>query len=251
MSTPVRTVLVMAAILVVAAVVLWESPAPAQVPDKFTNLEVLPKDIGKRELVGTMRSMSLGLGVRCDFCHVEVDGKDDFASDEKEHKKTARAMMRMVGEINNNLIPKAGMESPAKVQCVTCHHGVTEPQTLDHLLLEVYEKDGFTAADAKYRELRDTYYGSASYDFSPMSLNELAETLGQDKGDVDGAISVAKLNLEFYPDYARGHLLLGQLYAQKGDTDAAISSIERSLELDPENRWAKRTLEQVKEQKKD
>jgi tetratricopeptide (TPR) repeat protein len=251
MSTTARAVLVMAALLVVTAVLLWDSPAPAQIPDKFTNLEVLPKDIGKRELVGAMRGISMGLGVRCDFCHVESGDHMDFASDEKEHKRTARAMMRMVDEINGTLIPKAGMDSPARVQCVTCHHGVTEPQTLDHLLLDVMEKDGFAGAEAKYRELRDEYYGSASYDFTPTTLNALAEAVAQDKGDADGAISVVKLNLEFYPEDARTHLLLGQLYAQKGDTDAAITSIERSLELDPGNEWAQRTLEQVKGQKKD
>ena len=34
-------------------------------PDSFTNLKVLPKTIGKQELVATMRGFALGLGVRC------------------------------------------------------------------------------------------------------------------------------------------------------------------------------------------
>ncbi len=38
--------------------------AAAQIPDKFTNLKVLPKDISKGELVGIMRAFSGALGVR-------------------------------------------------------------------------------------------------------------------------------------------------------------------------------------------
>ena len=50
------------------------SVALAQIPDKFTNLKVLPKDIAKRDLVETMRSFSMALGVTCQHCHVEKDG---------------------------------------------------------------------------------------------------------------------------------------------------------------------------------
>src|SRR5256886_17658174 len=39
-------------------------------PDSFTNLKVLPKTIGKQELIATMRSFALGLGVRCTYCNV-------------------------------------------------------------------------------------------------------------------------------------------------------------------------------------
>jgi len=58
--------------------------ARAQIPDKFTNLRVLPKDIAKPKLVETMRAWSGALGQRCDFCHVERKAPEhgnDFASD--------------------------------------------------------------------------------------------------------------------------------------------------------------------------
>jgi hypothetical protein len=253
MSTTVRTALAVAAILIGAAV-LWDAPAPAQIPDTFTNLEVLPKDIGKRELVGFMREMTGGLGVRCNYCHVgesttSLEGFD-FASDEKEHKRIARVMIRMTQEIHGTLIPKTGIESPVRVQCITCHHGVTKPQTLDHLLLGVIEKDGVPAAEARYRELRAEYYGAAAYDFGAWTLGEVAQTLAGEKENVNGAISVMKLNLEFNPEDAPSHLLMGQLYAQKGDREAAAASVERCLELDPGNEWAQRTLEQIRGGKK-
>jgi len=133
--------------------------ASAQIPDKFTNLKVLPKDISKGEMIGIMRAFSGGLGVRCTYCH---PGKDpdsldgvDFASDELKHKTIARDMMKMVGEINDRLVPAAGMENPTRVRCVTCHRGVTEPETLARLILSVVKDKGLDAAIASYRELRE------------------------------------------------------------------------------------------------
>ena len=67
--------------------------AVAQIPDEFSNLEVLPKDIGKRVLIERMRGFALGLGVRCAHCHVgnpdgSLDGMD-FASDEKATRRSS------------------------------------------------------------------------------------------------------------------------------------------------------------------
>ena len=52
---------------------LAPATANAQVPDEFTNLKVLPKDIGKRELISVMRAFSSALGVRCKHCHMGPD----------------------------------------------------------------------------------------------------------------------------------------------------------------------------------
>jgi hypothetical protein len=51
----------------VALLCVAAAPLVAQVPDEFTNLTVFPKDIGKRELIGAMRSFSGALGARCNF----------------------------------------------------------------------------------------------------------------------------------------------------------------------------------------
>ena len=74
------------------------SPASAQIPQTFTNLQVLPKDIPRAQLVSTMRGFAGALGVRCTHCHVGPDDLQgmDFATDEKESKKIARTMLRMV-----------------------------------------------------------------------------------------------------------------------------------------------------------
>ena len=80
----------------------------AQVPDHFTNLTVLPKTISKDDLLKVMRNFTDGLGVRCDFCHVEEKDqstrKFDFSSDDKDNKKIARVMLKMVNNINGDYL---------------------------------------------------------------------------------------------------------------------------------------------------
>ena len=111
------------------------SAAYAQIPDKFTNLRVLPKDIGKRDLINMMKGATQGLGVRCTFCHVG-EGDDlstfDFAADEKSHKVKARVMFSMVKQINNEFLPKIAekSEKPPQITCFTCHNGKEHPQLM-------------------------------------------------------------------------------------------------------------------------
>jgi photosynthetic reaction center cytochrome c subunit len=59
--------------------------------------------------------------VGCQFCHVQ----GDFPSDDKEEKKTARAMMTMVMAIN-----KDNFNARTEVTCYTCHRGANEPAPL-------------------------------------------------------------------------------------------------------------------------
>jgi tetratricopeptide (TPR) repeat protein len=234
-----------------AVVLVWVATTPivAQIPDEFTNLKVLPKEIGKQELVSMMRDFAGALGVRCNHCHVgespdSLEGYD-FASDEPEPKRVTRAMMKMTGQINRELLPTTGRNNLTRVRCVTCHRGLQDPESLDRLLLTAAEDGGAEAVEAEYTGLRAEYFGTGSYNFSAGTLNSIAETLAQEKGDVEGAIVLMKLNVDVNPDAAYSYLLLGQLYAQSGDIDAAKASIERSLEIEPDNPWAKRLLERV------
>ena len=119
------------------------APAGAQIPDDFTNLQVLPADIEKRELIQVMRGFATSLGVRCQFCHVgeKVDTLEDFdfADDDKEHTAIAREMMKMVSKINGELLPAAVGEAEIRVSCMTCHHGLAEPQRLRDVVLAEIE----------------------------------------------------------------------------------------------------------------
>src|SRR5271167_1511539 len=133
--------------IALTGLVLWGAAAQAQLPDKFTNLKVLPKDISKAELQSMMRGFAFALNVRCDHCHAEKPGgkrfEMDFAADDKEAKKTARLMIEMVATINRDYINKIST-TPIPVQCVTCHHGLTEPRTLNSVLAEAIDRKAST-----------------------------------------------------------------------------------------------------------
>jgi tetratricopeptide (TPR) repeat protein len=170
----------------------------------------------------------------------------DFATDELEPKRVARAMMKMSGEINDNLLPTIGRDSLLRVRCVTCHRGIARPEQLDDILAAALEEDGVDAAVERYQELRDEHYGSGSYNFSAGTLNGLAETLAREKQDVDGAIQALELNVEFNPEAAYSFMMLGQLQMMKGDNEAALAAIQSAIALEPENERAKQMLERVK-----
>jgi hypothetical protein len=121
--------------------------APAVVPNPdFKNLQVLPKDITRDQLLATMRSFTRGLGVRCNHCHfvtaTEPEEKLDFASDAKEQKRVARVMYQMARDINTTWMQRVDVAqgdtaaegatpgAPLKVSCWTCHRGKTPPETL-------------------------------------------------------------------------------------------------------------------------
>ena len=202
------------------AVLVLAFPAAAQIPNEFTNLKVLPKETNKRDLMTVMRAFSGALGVRCNYCHVGEDPSDftgyDFASDDKESKRIAREMMKMTMQINENFIGKLEGEHNTRVRCVTCHSGVKKPETVDNIILAAAETDGVEQASAKYRELRDEYYGQGAYNFGPGPLNNVAEKLAQEKNDIEGAIAIMKMNIELNPDQAYSHIFLGQLYQAAG-----------------------------------
>jgi len=241
------------ALAVVTAVVTFIGPgsSSAQIPDKFENLELLPKDISKRELTGVMRNFSHALGVRCTECHLsKKEGSDrledlDFASDEKPEKKAARQMMRMVGSINEQ-IGKMGFKNPTRVGCMTCHHGVKHPETLSAVLMRAMENGGVDAGIERYRTLREQYYGRAAYDFSEEALVEIAADVADSKKDFGGALRLLELNLEFYPKHADTYVTMGRVQLASGDRAAAVASYEKALEINPNHRWAKQQLEQAK-----
>jgi hypothetical protein len=219
-------------------------PASAQIPDEFTNLQVLPEEIGRPELISVMRDYASALGVRCNHCHVGESANSlegfDFASDEPEAKKVARAMMKMTHEINGKLLPTTGRGSLTRVRCATCHGGLTDPVALEDLLNKVIEELGVDAAADRYRELRKTYYGSSAYDFGPAALISVAQRLADEDQNVNGAIVMMQLNIETNDDSAASFLMLAQLFLASNEKSRSLVAINRALELDPDNQFAQR-----------
>jgi hypothetical protein len=89
-------------------------------PQPHKNLKILT-DAEVRPVMG---SFVAGLGVKCTECHVQSDGKMDFASDTNPKKEVARTMITMVREDNSKFL--AGK---TQLTCFTCHRGELMPKT--------------------------------------------------------------------------------------------------------------------------
>jgi Photosynthetic reaction centre cytochrome C subunit len=107
--------------LMAAALVLTVATSRAE----QKNVQVLT-GLTDAQLLDVMNFMRGSLGVHCDFCHVVEKGKGwDFPNDAKPNKRTARRMIEMVGQINDQ-----NFEGKPVVACNTCHRGNTQPVSL-------------------------------------------------------------------------------------------------------------------------
>ena len=234
--------------LAAVTVLLVTTPVHAQIPEKFENLQVFPRDVPRPELVQRMREFSFALGVRCTHCHAEpAEGvANPFSSDAKPAKAQARAMLRMLADINNTLLPRLPSHAvPAvKVDCVTCHRGVPIPKTLQTALFELATTEGAAAAAAKYRELRKTNLSTGRYNFGEWEINELARRLGQ-AGNMDAAITMLQTNAEFHPASPDIDVLLGELHLKRGEKDVAVARFRSALTKAPDHERAKMRLQEL------
>lgn len=233
------------------AALLAAAPVSAQIPDEFTNLQVLPEDIDRAGLMDVMRGFSFALGVRCQYCHVGGDGVSfagvEFASDDDPDKRKARYMLEMVETINSTLL--AGIperDTPnLEVSCKSCHRGQPKPVLLTDVLRAALEEGGVEAAVERYRTLREEQGMRGSFDFGEWETNTFAEALAEE-GRTRDAIAIYELNFEFYPQSVSIAGSLGQLYERLEDPQAAIEWYEKVLELVPEHRGAKARLEALR-----
>jgi tetratricopeptide (TPR) repeat protein len=236
------------------------------------NLQVLPKDTPRNQVTALMRTFTAALGVRCEHCHTEdpaaaaaaaaaaanapAGGRGgrgggpqlDYSLDDKDTKKVAREMMKMVMDINGKYLPGAGrtMTDLTRVTCETCHHGLSKPRTLRAALTEAVTAKGADSAITLYRALRLRYFGSAAYDFSEPSLNETGSQLSQTPDNRKAAIAILKLNLEFFPQSMATWQNLANVSVAAGDTAGAIEAINRALLIQPDNNQLRNLLQRLK-----
>jgi len=187
--------------VVVMLLVAWT--VSLQAPWKGENLQYFPKDISREALTQRMREFSFALGVRCQYCHAGGNGITfegvSFGSDEKPAKVKARAMLRMVEQINTVALAQLPSRSQPRVavECSTCHRGLAVPKSLQTTLFEVAQAESVPAAIARYRDLRRNAL-LGQYNFGEWEINELARRLAE-SGNVQGAIDVLEMNREYYP----------------------------------------------------
>lgn len=208
-------------------------------PEKGKNFQVFPRDFPARKLAAVMKGFTRSLGVRCTYCHVGEEGKPlstyDFASDQNPNKNRAREMYRMLGDINDHLkkIQPSG-DKRVNMWCHTCHEGRPRPATLEEELGQAYRKSGVSAAIARYRELRERYYGKGAYNFGEASLNAFGHELLELK-DNDGALAVWHLNATQFPQSGGVWESLAEGYMAAEKKTLAEIYYRKALEADPEN----------------
>jgi len=225
--------------------------AQSQIPDEFSNLKVLDQAIEKPELLETMKGFALGLGVRCNHCHVGPDNLEgmDFASDEKATKRTARRMLEMVRAINGETLADLPSledgEKPQHVSCYSCHRGLSEPPGhLADVLAETARDSGPEAALEQYRALRAEHLGTGRYDFSEQTLSRLARMYAE-ANEFDQALAILAGAGEFYDSSPSLATNTGMVHFARGDLEAARSSFEQAVEIDPEFAPARGALARI------
>jgi hypothetical protein len=225
--------------------------AGGQPPAPMTNLQIIPKDTPRPQVIATMQAFTQSLGVQCAYCHIDEGrgGRQDYASDDKPTKKAARGMMLLAREINDKLpaaVNKTATET-TRVGCATCHRGVPVPKQIVDIVTDAAATGGATAGLAKFKELRAQFYGGQAYDFSEGGLLTIAQRANTAQKP-DDALAYLQANLEYYPKSARTYLLMSQIHQAKNDKEAAIKDVEKALEIDPNSNQAKTRLQQLKGQ---
>jgi hypothetical protein len=116
------------AVSLVVVALLVPAPAGAQARQGSTlkNIKVLT-DLSDEQIREAMSYIRGSLGVDCEHCH----DRDDWSRDDKEAKRTARRMIRMVRALNRDQF-----DGELAVSCYSCHRGQLRPRTAVPLLTE-------------------------------------------------------------------------------------------------------------------
>jgi hypothetical protein len=110
-------------------------------PQPPKNIQVL-KDVPPDQINLTMQYIAASLGVQCNYCHVQ--GQND--SDDKETKKIARDMMKMVDKLNTTFF-----EGKPRVSCASCHNGRAKPVRTPPLAIDMTAEQAAAAAAGRGR----------------------------------------------------------------------------------------------------
>lgn len=219
------------------------------------NLQVLPDTMKGDQLRQVMRRFAAAIGEQCSYCHARAaDGQGlDFQSDANDKKRVTREMMKMMGQVRQttaNLYPDDPNHVQTTVVCTTCHRGQVNPFLIEEIMNNEIAEGGTAAAQAKYLELKEQYYGSHTYDFTGFTLAEYANRLIL-AGDLDNALEMAKFSRDQFPNHAYAHSIVGDVYMRQENYGDAIEAYEGSLAVNPDQNGVIRQIESAKEAMED
>jgi photosynthetic reaction center cytochrome c subunit len=100
-------------------------PPGPKASEKFMNLKVLG-DLPASQFNDAMVFMAASLGFTCESCHVRrPDGEFAWEKDDKDNKISARRMIAMTKELNEE-----HFKGEPEISCATCHQGRRSPVNL-------------------------------------------------------------------------------------------------------------------------
>ena len=108
--------------------------------------------------------------------------------------------------------------------------------------VKIVWEDGVKRAQSVFKKARKR--DPRAILFQEATLNNLGYRLIQ-KGRVQDAISIFRLNTEAYPQGFNTYDSLAEAYMLKGDRKLAIKNYQKSLELNPKNTNAVSMLEKL------
>ena len=191
-----------------------------------------------------MQGFARSLGVGCDHCHMgESMETMDWANDDKDAKKNAREMMRLVRTINEGL---AGLtktdHTRAEVGCESCHRGLAVPPRPSARSSRRRRSPADRTRPSPNTTACTWRPGMpGSTDFRERALNTAARRLRDEKRLPD-AIALLRKNASLFPRSADVAAMLGSMLAESGDVEGGRAELQRALEIDPENRAARGAL---------
>ncbi len=181
--------------------------------------------MGREKELGTVET-----GKLADLVLLDANPLDDIANT----RKISAVIWR------GQYFPRAALD--AMLQKVEAIRRAAKPPILEPLLKTILATNVEAAVD-QYLELKASH--SAEYDFSEPQLNHLGYQLMAMNRTRD-AITILKLNAEFYPQSANVYDSLAEAYRDAGDKASAIQNYEKSLRLDPHNTNAIEQLNKLK-----
>jgi photosynthetic reaction center cytochrome c subunit len=210
--------------------------------DVFKNIQVL-KGIPVDEFMGTMGVFTTSLSLCCGNCHTGAGTSNPKWEDDPPRKRTARAMIAMVQNIN-----RTNFGGRQVVTCWTCHRGQTAPavtppldfaygdavvvlpdllarattggQTLDQIFNKYIQAlggqgrlDSLTSYTAKGKSLLFGEVGEGNpAEIYAKATGQMATFVHQQEGDVvrayDGAAAWWQIPLTVTPQYSLNATLL-------------------------------------------